>query len=137
MFFADKNSTLTATIEKDLDNGFWPEFQVVFKPAQGFEVAKAEAGGDGGKYEFLKEKIVGWNGLLADPDTASYLNTEHQRLLNRSFSVNDPIPYHPDLLHCLHSVCLSMIWQKMAGYVRLSSRHGTAPTEANNKAKNS
>ncbi len=128
---------LTATIEADNDNEFWPEFKIHFKPAVGFEIADAERGGAEGKMDLLKAKLLSWEGLKADKESAAYLNTlPCLAKINRVIADGEDIPYHPDFLHEIHSVCTGIIWQKIAGYVRMSSRQPTAPQAMEQTAKN-
>lgn len=131
------NKLLTAFIEADNDNSFWPEFQIHFKPAVGFEIADAERLGATGKMDLLKSKLVSWEGLKADKESAAYLNTvQCFTKTNRVIADGEDIPYHPDLLHEIHSVCVGIIWQKVAGYVKMSNRLPTAAEAQEQTAKN-
>ena len=134
--FADPTKLLTATIEEDTDNDLWPEFKVHFKPAVEFEVAAAISGGHEGKMQFLRDKIKSWEGLVADGETAGYLNSTYGQQLKKTISAGDQIPYHECLLATIHSVCINIIWTKVAGFARLSSREPTGREVLEKTAKN-
>jgi len=122
--FVDPSKPFAATIEADEFNQLWPEFTFLFRPPVEFEITEA-MGAPGGQLQLMRDKIIAWKGLKADAEAAAYLNKNFGAQMKRQIMVGDDIPYHADLLSTLHSVCLTQMWRKMAGFLPL----GTGSTE--------
>lgn len=126
--FVDPLKPFTADIPADTIRNLWPDFQIHFLPPVEFEVTDAMNEGSEGMMRLIRAKIKSWSGLRASTEAAAYLNTKHASLFRRVINAGDEIPYHQDLLSNLHSVCLSTIWRKIAGFLPLKE-NGTETTQ--------
>ena len=135
--FIDPFKPFTAEIPADTTNNLWPEFKVHFLPPVEFEVSDAMSEGSSGMMTLLRKKIKSWSGLKASVDAATFLNSHHGNLFKRRIEAGEDIPYHADLLPIIHSVCLSTIWRKIAGFMPLTnSSPATTPELQETTAKN-